>query len=221
MLPPPETLYPVTLPDGSSYAGTVFLANALRHPNIHVGDYTYFSTFEPAQDPADYAARLAPYLFEGAKDCIRIGKFCQIAHGTRIITTGANHAMTGFSTYPFPIFEADRIGAYSESFPKGRDVVIGHDCWLSDSCTILPGAQLGNGVIVGAGAVVGGVVPDYAVVVGNPAKVLRMRFDPDTIANLNALAWWHWPREVLTQHEALIVGRDVQALLDVGKSIHP
>ena len=215
MLPAPETLYPVTLPDGTPYPGTVFLANALQHANIHVGDYTYFSTFNPEPDPAHYAARLAPYLFEGAKDHIHIGKFCQIAHGTRIITYGANHAMGGFSTYPFPIFEVDRIGAYRDSFANGKDVVIGNDCWLGDSCTILPGAQLGNGVIVGAGAVVGGIVPDYAVVVGNPAKVLRMRFDTNTVAKLNSLAWWDWPVEVLAQHEALIVGRDLTALLAV------
>lgn len=213
MLPPHDTLYPVTLPDGTPYEGTVFLANALQHGNIHVGDYTYFSTFDPMANPADYAACIAPYLFEGAKDHIHIGKFCQIAHGVRIITAGANHAMEGASTYPFAIFEPERIGAYRDSFPKGRDVVIGHDCWLGDSCTILPGAQLGNGVIVGAGAVVGGTVPDYAVVVGNPAKVLRMRFDADTVSQLNALAWWDWPREVLAQHEAQIVGRDLPALL--------
>jgi virginiamycin A acetyltransferase len=215
MLPKSETLFPVTLPDGTPYPGTVFLANAVRHANIHIGAYTYFSTFAPESEPENYASRIAPYLFEGAKDHVHIGKFCQIAHGTRIITTGANHAMNGFSTFPFAIFDAAQIGAYRDSFPKGRDVVIGHDCWLGDSCTILPGAHLGNGVIVGAGAVVGGSVPDYAIVVGNPGQVLRMRFDPTTIAALNALAWWDWSADTLAKHEALIVGRDLTALLAV------
>lgn len=213
MLPPSDTLYPVTLPDGSPWPGTVFLANALNHPNIDVGSYSYFSTFDPLDDPSGYAARLAPYLFEGAKDRLRIGKFCQIAHGTRIITHGANHAMDGVSTFPFPIFDPETIGSYRDSFAQQRDVVIGHDCWLGDSCTILPGAQLGNGVIVGAGAVVGGDVPDYAVVVGNPGRVIRQRFSKEEAAKLNALAWWDWPIEKINTHHEAIVSRDLEALL--------
>ena len=83
--------------------------------------------------------------------------------------------MAGISTYPFAIFDPARVGAYIEQITGLPDTVIGHDVWLGDGAVILPGARIGSGVIVGAGAVVGGTVPDYAVVVGNPARVLRER----------------------------------------------
>lgn len=213
MLPDPDTLYPVTLPDGTPWPGTVFLRNALSHSNIEVGDYSYFSTFDPLPDPSGYATRLAPYLFDGAKDRLRIGKFCQIAHGTRFITHGANHAMDGASTFPFPIFNADTIGSYRDSFVQKRDTVVGHDCWLGDGCTLLPGARLGNGVIVGAGAVVGGDVPDYAVVVGNPGRVIKLRFEADVVERLLTLAWWDWPLDKINAHHEAIVGADIPTLL--------
>ena len=76
----------------------------------------------------------------------------------------------------------------------------------------LPGARIGNGVIVGAGAVVSGRIPDYCIVAGNPARVTRARFDPDTVARLNRLRWWDWPIDVILAHEAEITGADIAAL---------
>ncbi|QBF30055.1 CatB-related O-acetyltransferase [Thalassococcus sp. S3] len=213
MLPPADTLHPVRLPDGSVYPGSVFLKNAVGfHPRVRVGDYTYHSTFDPPADPVEFAARLFPYLSPNAPEQVIIGKFCQIAHGVRIITQTANHRMDGPSTYPFAIFEADRIGTYRGTLPRGRDVIIGHDCWLGDGCTILPGAQLGNGVIVGADAVVKGRISDYSVVAGNPGEVVRTRFSPQEIETLNHLCWWDWPIEKIAACEELIVGGDVAKL---------
>lgn len=77
---------------------------------------------------------------------------------------------------------------------------------------MLPGARIGNGVIVGAQAVVAGDVPDYAVVSGNPAAVRRMRFAPEIVAALLELAWWDWPIETILAHEAAICGGDIAAL---------
>jgi virginiamycin A acetyltransferase len=77
---------------------------------------------------------------------------------------------------------------------------------------LLPGADLGNGVIVGAGAVVSGRVPDYAIVAGNPAKIIRRRFSEDTIQRLVTLAWWDWPIETILAAEAEICGGDIDAL---------
>lgn len=213
MLPSAETLHPVRLPDGTLYPGSVFLKPAVAdHPRVSVGEYTYYSTFDPLADAVQYAARLFPYLSIGSPEKVIIGKFCQIAHGTRIITQTANHRMDGASTYPFAIFEVDRIGTYRSTLPRGRDVEIGHDCWLCDGCTILPGARLGNGVIVGADAVVKGDVPAYAVVAGNPAKIVRMRFAPDEVEKMNHLAWWNWPIDKIAEHEALIAGGSVDDL---------
>lgn len=197
-LPTPDTLYPVTLPDGSRHPGTVFLKPAIDHPRMQVGVYTYASDFDP---PDDWAKRLAPYLFPFCKERLVIGKFCQIAHGVRFIGASANHATRGASTFPFPVFDPDTLTGYQ---PDTRDIVVGHDVWLGNGAIVLAGARIGNGVIVGAGAVVRGSVPDYAVVVGNPAEVHRMRFTPDEIALMTALAWWDWPHAHLEAAHGVI-----------------
>lgn len=207
--PSPQTRHPITLPDGSAHAGTVFLNAAIDHPRITVGDYTYASAFDP---PEDWAARLAPYLFDTSPEALRIGKFCQIADGVLFITASANHQYSGISSFPFAVFDGG-IEDNRPSLPQGGpDTVVGHDVWIGQGARILPGARLGDGVIVGAGAVVAGEVPAYSVVAGNPARVVRDRFPPDQVKRLQAVAWWDWPIERILRHEALICGGDVAAL---------
>ena len=120
--------------------------------------------------------------------------------------------MRGFSTYPFPIFDPEAMPGYAGSLPSGPDTEVGPDCWIGAGATILPGARLGAGVIVGAGAVVGGTVPDYAVVAGNRARVVRMRFSDAVIARLMRLAWWDWPRAAIAAAAPAIMGGDLDAL---------
>lgn len=198
--------YPITLADGTDHPGLVFLDQVIDHPGWQVGAYTYASDFDP---PQDWAHHLAPYLFPGQPETLRIGKFCQIAHGVRFITASANHATTGATTFPFPVFDAAQRAGYH---PDTRDTSIGHDVWLGYGALVCPGARIGNGVIVGAGAVVRGPVPDYAVVTGNPAQVVRMRFDADTVAALCALAWWDWPAERVTAAIPALLRGDIRAL---------
>jgi virginiamycin A acetyltransferase len=205
-------LHPVELPDGSRLPNNVFLKAAVDHPRMEVGEYTYANDFDPPADPADWAGRLAPYLFASSPDRLVIGRFCQIAHGVRIITQSANHAMDGYSTYPFAINDPDRFPTYAADVAPGPDTVIGHDVWLGMDAKVMPRSRIGCGAIVGAGAVVAGVVPDYAVVVGNPARVVRWRYDAETVAALLQIAWWDWPIETILAHEAAIVGSDLDAL---------
>lgn len=205
-MPDPSRAYPIQLPDGSDHKGTVFLSEVIEHPNIEVGAFTYASDDEP---PSDWAARLAPYLFSFSSERLVIGKFCQIARGVRFITSSANHAMDGLTTFPFPVFDRDVRAEYQ---PDTRDTVIGHDVWLGYGALVLPGARIGNGAIIGAGAVVRGVVPDFAVATGNPATVLRMRYADDTIARLNRLAWWDWPAERVAVARGALLSGDIDAL---------
>lgn len=206
--PTPDTRHPVRLPDGSAHEGTIFLAPAISHPRIAVGDYTYASAHVP---PDDWAAHLAPYLYDFSPETLRIGRFCQIADGVTFITASANHRYDGFSSYPFMIFTGG--GPDSPSMPApGPDTIIGNDVWIGQGARIMPGAKIGSGVIVAAGAVVAGDIPDYAIVGGNPARVIRMRFDSDTIATLLQIAWWDWGIAKVAAHEAAIVGADLAAL---------
>lgn len=209
-LPHAHLTHPITLPDGNPHPGTVYLKNVIDHPRMEIGDYTYASDFDP---PQDWAARLAPYLFPFSQEKLSIGKYCQIAHGVRIIGSSANHDSRGISTFPFAVFDPDTMLGYQ---PDTRDTVIGHDVWLGYGALITPGATIGNGVIVGAGSVVRGRIPDYAVVAGNPAQVVRMRFSEAEIAQLNALAWWDWPPEKVARARPLLEAGDVAALVAFG-----
>lgn len=214
--PSPETVHPVTLPDGAALPNNVFLKAVIDHPRIEVGDYTYANDFDPPAERSGWAPRLAPYLFPTSHDRLIIGKFGQIAHGVRFITHSANHDMRGFSTFPFAIHDPDRFLGYANELPPGRDTVVGHDVWIGAEARVLPGAQIGHGVIIGTGAVVGGEIPDYSVVVGNPGRVIRRRFEAQTVQRLIEIAWWDWPIDKIMDHEALIVGADIAALEAVG-----
>lgn len=201
--------HPITLPDGQVYSNTVYLKNVIDHQNIEVGDYTYYNDFEPV---ADYAARIAPYLNPGAPERLIIGRYGQFAHGARFITASADHPKRWFTTYPFAVFDHAQMPLFAEEFAKGGDTVIGHDVWLGHNAMILPGVSVGNGAIVGAGAVVSRDVPHFAVVAGNPARVVRMRFAPEVIALLQRLAWWHRPLEEVEALQPMLASADIAAL---------
>ena len=209
--PSPETRNPVLLPDGSHHAGTVFLSAAIDHPRFMIGDYTYASAHTP---PDDWAAHIAPYLYDFSPEKLQIGKFCQFADGVKFITASANHRYDGFSTFPFMIFNGQGPDAPSMPDP-GPDTIIGNDVWIGQGATILPGARIGNGVIISSGAVVSGTIPDYAIVRGNPGQVNRIRFDADTVAALIEIAWWDWDIADIVANESAIVGADLQALMNV------
>ncbi|PYG26485.1 CatB-related O-acetyltransferase [Pelagimonas varians] len=205
-LPDATRAYPITLPDGTGHKGTVFLNQVVSHPRMRVGDFSYASDFDP---PAEWAMHLAPYLFPFSQELLTIGKFCQIAHGVRFITSSANHETKGPSTFPFAVFAPETRVGYQ---PDTRDMTIGNDVWIGYGALILPGAHVGNGVIVGAGSVVRGTVPDYAVVSGNPARVVRMRYTDDEISDLNALEWWNWPLDRIALAQAALNGGSVDDL---------
>lgn len=201
--------HPMRFPDGRPNLCLVHLARVIDHPNIVIGDHTYANDFDP---PDDWAARLAPYTYPGAPERLVIGRYGQIAHGVRFITASANHAMVGVSTYPFAIFDQAALPHFMASFTELADTVIGHDVWIGHGALILPGARIGNGVIVGAGAVVRGEVPDYAVIAGNPARVVRMRFSEADIARLLTLAWWFWPPDAVRAALPALMSGDVAGL---------
>ena len=129
------------------------------------------------------------YDFNGDK--LIIGKFCQIAAGVNFIMNGANHQMNSVSTYPFYIFKGweQEIPPLSKMPLKG-DTIVGNDVWIGQNVTILPGVHIGDGVIIGLNSVISKNVEPYTIVAGNPAKVIRKRFDDELIKLMLELRWW-------------------------------
>jgi len=122
---------------------------------------------------------------------LRIGSFCSIAAGVNILL-GGNHRTDWITTYPFLVMSKGVEGARESYVVKG-DVLIGNDVWIGQFATILSGVTIGNGAVIGVSAVVTKNVPAYAIVAGNPAKIIRMRFSENEIAQLEQIAWWDWP----------------------------
>jgi acetyltransferase-like isoleucine patch superfamily enzyme len=139
---------------------------------------------------------------------LKIGRFCSISMHVTIVL--GNHRTDTVTTYPFKALAGLWPGAESVGPDhEGRGgVQIGHDVWIGFGAVILPGARIGNGCVIGANAVVRSVVPDYAIVGGNPAKILRYRFDQETINRLLASAWWDWDEATLTKFMPLLASGD-------------
>jgi acetyltransferase-like isoleucine patch superfamily enzyme len=96
---------------------------------------------------------------------------------------------------------------------REREITIGSDVWIGRDAVLLGGITIGHGAIIGAFAVVAKDIPPYAVVIGNPAQILRYRFDPETVAALLRVAWWDWPEDVIAQRHAAL--RDAYTLISI------
>jgi virginiamycin A acetyltransferase len=143
-----------------------------------------------------------------------------MAAGTRFIMNGGNHRLTGVSTYPFAIFAGwHGLGDGELAFPSRGDTVVGNDVWIGYDALLMPGVQVGDGAVIAARSVVTSDVPPYTVVGGNPAKVIRSRYDDTTVARLLQLAWWDWPVDAITEAIPLISQADVDALASFGRSV--
>lgn len=206
--PDPETRHPM-----EAHPRVGFLRPLVAgHEGIEVGEYTYY---DDAAGPEHFVERCVLYHYPFVGDRLVIGRFCAFGHGLRFIMNGANHAMSGFSTYPFNIFgHGWEKGFDPESWERENrgDTVVGHDVWIGMDATIMPGVRIGDGAIVAACSVVASDVPPYAIVAGNPARIVRMRFDDETVARLLSIAWWNWPVERISAHLDAIRGADIEAL---------
>nr|BFE30213.1 CatB-related O-acetyltransferase [Actinomadura rugatobispora] len=180
----------------------VLLKPLVTSPLIEVGEYSYY---DDPDEPTAFETRNVLYHY--GPERLVIGKFCAFATGVRFIMNGANHRMDGPSTFPFPIMG----GAWAEHFdlitglPGRGDTVVGHDVWFGNNVTVMPGVRVGHGAIVASGSVVVDDVPDYGVVGGNPARLIRTRYDEKDVARLLAVAWWDWPVEHLTRHLRVVM----------------
>ena len=205
LMPAPDPLNPRPVP---GWHGTRYLKSIVTNPQIVVGDYSYY---DDSRGPEHFEARCVRYLFDFVGDRLIIGKFVAIAQGAQFIMNGANHPLSGFSTFPFSSFEGWRDNAPVE-WPNRGDTVVGNDVWIGREAVVMPGVRIGDGAIVGSHAVVAKDVPPYGVAVGNPARIARLRFDEATIAALIDIAWWDWDAATIARHVPAIAGADLAAL---------
>jgi virginiamycin A acetyltransferase len=212
-LPDPDAIHPIP-----NKPRIVFLKPLLdslpeiRH--VEVGAFTYYDDPLHARD---FFRRNLLYHFGASGARLRIGRFGAIATGARFMFPDAMHAMEGPSTYPFGILGGGFLGAlpFAEyPFKPGRDTVVGHDVWIGMEALVMPGVRIGHGAVVGARAVVASDVPDYAVVAGNPARLVRRRYTEEEAARLVALSWWDWPVARIARAIPLLVKGGVAALED-------
>lgn len=187
-----------------------FIQNTVQNPNIIIGDYTYYDDPEDSEN----FERNVLYHFDFISDRLIIGKFCAIATGVKFIMNGANHKLSGFSTYPFNIFGNgwETVTPDPQVLPYKGDTVLGNDVWLGYEAMIMPGVQIGDGAIVAAQSVVTKDVPAYTIVGGNPAKPIRQRFSDEVVQELLAIAWWNWDIQKITRNLDKIVSADLDAL---------
>jgi virginiamycin A acetyltransferase len=203
--PDPHTLYPI-----EGVTRVVYLKNIIKSPQVIVGEYTYY---DDPEDVYNFEKNIH-YLYDFMQDKLVIGKFCQIATGVRFIMNGANHAMEGVSTYPFKVFGKSWGNVSMNAISKG-DTIVGHDVWIGNSATLMPGITVGDGAIIGTNSLVTKDVAPYSIVGGNPAKIIRKRFADETIEFLLTLQWWHWTPEKITENLAAITTGDIDTLRKV------
>lgn len=189
----------------------ITLDRQITHPNIIVGRYSYYSGYYHGHGFDDCARFLLPD--EGA-DRLIIGRFCSIGSGAAFIMAGnQGHRADWISTFPFfwmPDVEAF-AGAENGYLPAGN-TVIGNDVWIGSEAIIMPGVTIGDGAVTGTRALVTRDVEPYSIVGGNPARIIRHRFDPAEVGMLLQMAWWDWSDADLQGAMLIISSGDVQAL---------
>jgi acetyltransferase-like isoleucine patch superfamily enzyme len=152
-------------------------------------------------------------LYASSESRIDIGSFCSLSRGVTLVA-GGSHPPDRVSTIPFRI-RWQLEGAYRDGMPATRgDVVIGPDVWIGTDAMILSGVTIGPGAIIAARSVVTRDIPPYAIAAGVPARVLRQRFCPESIARLLALAWWDWSDAQIREAIPLLSSPCIEAFLD-------
>ncbi|MDJ0714120.1 MAG: Vat family streptogramin A O-acetyltransferase [Prochloraceae cyanobacterium] len=187
-----------------------FIKNTVSNPKIIIGDYTYYDDPEDSEN----FERNVLYHYPFSEDRLIIGKFCALARGVKFIMNGANHKISGFSTYPFQIFGHgwEKVTPKPEEFPYKGDTVVGNDVWIGYEAIVMPGVKIDDGAIIAAKSVVTRNVPAYAIVGGNPAQLIEKRFSEEIINELLDIAWWDWNIEKISRNLEKIVSADIDAL---------
>ena len=142
---------------------------------------------------------------EGAT--LKIGSFCSFAPDVKVFL-GGEHRTDWVTTYPFSVLWEIAKKFTGHPATKG-DVIIGNDVWIGNGAIILSGVTISDGAVIGAGAVVTKDVPAYGIVAGNPARLVKKRFDEDIVQRLLKIAWWNWEDDKIQKYMPLLLNSDI------------
>lgn len=189
----------------------ITLDRQVTNPNIAVGRYSYYSGYYHGHSFDDCARFL---LSDEGADKLVIGSFCSIGSGAAFIMAGnQGHRNDWISTFPFFWMpEVEAFAGAENGYRGAGDTVIGNDVWIGSEAIIMPGVRIGDGAVIGTRALVTRDVEPYAIVGGNPAKVIRKRFDEPEIAMLLELKWWDWTDDQLHEVMPILTSGNIQAL---------
>lgn len=158
-----------------------------------------------------YGAQHIQVAFGGQAQ-LHIGKFCSIATGCTVFL-GGNHRTDWITTYPFAHIHQDVFPCQNPGHPATRgDVIIGNAVWIGSRVTIMSGVKIGDGAVIAANSHVVKDVPPYSIVGGNPARVIKYIFPPETIDKLIAYAWWDKSVEEINRIIPILCSPDVDKL---------
>ena len=189
------------------------LSEQVTNPNIVVGRFSYYSGYYHGHRFEDCARYQMP---EPGEDRLIIGSFCSIGSGAAFIMAGnQGHRYDWASSFPF--FYMPDVPAFSgalDAYQLSGDTVIGNDVWIGSEAIIMPGLTIGHGAVIGTRALVTKDVEPYGIVGGNPARLIRKRFNDVHIALLLEMAWWDWSDDKLQAAMPLLCSGDILALHD-------
>ena len=202
--PDPNVIHPI-----AGYEQEIYVKPTVKNPNIIVGDFTYIADSE-------FESHVT-HFYPWSRGKLVIGKFCQIGTGVEFVMNDANHQMNAVTTFPFYTLEGwDMEPPKEQDMPFKGDTVIGNDVWIGQNATILPGIHIGDGAIIGAGS----DVAPYTIVVGNPAKTIKKRFDDAFIELLLEFRWWDKSLEEINDLIPILTCSDLkQARMEIKRKM--
>ena len=182
---------------------SLFVKHYYRAKHKYLRDNPFFAKYKIGQ--YSYGVPEVLHASDGAS--LSIGKYCSISENV-IIFLGGEHRVDWVTSFPFTAFfkEAQKFKSVR---PTKGDVTIGNDVWIGRNVLILSGVKIGDGSVIGAGAVVAKDVPPYAIVAGNPVRIVRMRFDEETIERLLQIEWWNWSLEKVLANLPYLLSNNV------------